>query len=342
MQQEKQKKRKSNALLWSAKEKLDNGNVQQVERMVYQQDDLMDAHRMIILNLIQSFYEAKEIPKVTKAKSAKQKTESKAAKQEPNAVKAKADPKTTKSAKPKAEPKAAKPEPNAVKAKAAPKTTKSAKPKDAVKAKAAPKTTKSAKAKAEPKAVKQEPKAKAAPKTAKSAKPKTESKAAKHEPNAVISSILRQEFQKQTQQRQKLKNASQIIGNALETDFKIKNITPNGSCMFSSFAFYLKKSAAQLRKEAVEMVSAQWERFGGLHEDGYQNVEEYIKKMSKRSTYGDAPELLVLAESYNLCVIVVNEDDDNISVINSSAPNIIFLYLSGRDQVPHYDVILFD
>jgi hypothetical protein len=314
MQQEKQKKRKSNALLWSAKEKLDNGNVQQVERMVYQQDDLMDAHRMIILNLIQSFYEAKEIPKVTKAKSAKQKTESKAAK----------------------------PEPNAVKAKAAPKTTKSAKPKDAVKAKAAPKTTKSAKAKAEPKAVKQEPKAKAAPKTAKSAKPKTESKAAKHEPNAVISSILRQEFQKQTQQRQKLKNASQIIGNSLETDFKIKNITPNGSCMFSSFAFYLKKSAAQLRKEAVEMVSAQWERFGGLHEDGYQNVEEYIKKMSKRSTYGDAPELLVLAESYNLCVIVVNEDDDNISVINSSAPNIIFLYLSGRDQVPHYDVILFD
>jgi hypothetical protein len=176
-------------------------------------------------------------------------------------------------------------------------------------------------------------------------KPKTSkaSKAPKSQPNTVISAFLRQQFQKQTQQRQRLRKANQIIGNALEGEWKIKKITPNGSCMFSSLAFYLKdQSAARLRQQAVELVVAQWERFGGSHEDEYHNVEDYIEKMSKRSTYGDMPELLVLAESYNLCVIVVNEDDDNITLLNSSAPNIIILYLSGRDSIPHYDVILFD
>jgi len=299
---------KSINLLSSAFDQLQRGNVQQAQRIISQQQDLDDTHRSMIINAIQEFYLDLKAPTALTA---------------PTAPKAPKVPKAPKASKAPKAPKALT-APKASKAPKAPKALTAPKPK----AKKGIKLSKAVSARKTNRGIK------IATKTPKGPKP---------QPNSVISAFLRQQFQKQTQQRQRLRKANQIIGNALEGEWKIKKITPNGSCMFSAIAFYLKdQSAARLRQQAVEQVSAQWERFGGLHEDQYHDLEDYIEKMSKRSTYGDMPELLVLAEAYNLCVIVVNEDDDNITLLNSTAPNIIILYLSGRDSVPHYDVILFD
>ena len=50
--------------------------------------------------------------------------------------------------------------------------------------------------------------------------------------------------------------------------------------------------------------------------------------------------ILVLAIKYNLCVIVINQDDYDFTIVNSQGSKIIYLWLSGRFSVPHYDVFI--
>ena len=163
----------------------------------------------------------------------------------------------------------------------------------------------------------------------------------KKSPTNVLKT-LKTTIDSKPQQRQKRAAAQKIMEPILSSgNFKIKKIPPNGACLFASLASYSEtKTPGDLRKEAVQMVSDNWDLFAHAHEEGFTSKEDYIAKMSKRGTYGDEPELLVLAQRYNLCVVIVNSDNDGLSMVNPSGKKMVSLYLSGRDEIPHYDVLL--
>jgi hypothetical protein len=158
-----------------------------------------------------------------------------------------------------------------------------------------------------------------------------------------FSTLLKQVMAAKTQQSQILAEIRPFINAMIENkDYTIKKIPGDGQCLFSSLAYYLTPiKAAQLRKEAVELVSENWQQYQPfLQEQQFGSVEQYKQKMSKKGTYGAHIELLVLAIKYNLCVIVINQDDYDFTIVNSQGSKIIYLWLSGRFSVPHYDVFI--
>lgn len=161
-------------------------------------------------------------------------------------------------------------------------------------------------------------------------------------PPKNVLKTLKTTIDSKPQQCQKRAAAQKIMEPILSSgNFKIKKIPPNGACLFASLASCTEtKTPGELRKEAVQMVSNNWDLFGHAHEEGFMSKEDYIAKMSKRGTYGDEPELLVLAQRYNLCVVIVNSDNDGLSMVNPSGKKMVSVYLSGRDEIPHYDVLL--
>jgi len=169
-------------------------------------------------------------------------------------------------------------------------------------------------------------------------------KQAQQPKQSPFSTLLKQVIATKTQQSQILTEIRPFINAMVENnDFTIKKIPGDGQCLFSCLAYYLKPmKAAQLRKEAVELVSQTWQQYQPfVQEQQFGSVEQYKQKMSKKGTYGAHIELLVLAIKYNLCVIVINQDDNDFTVVNPIGSRIIYLRLSGRlGSIPHYDVFI--
>lgn len=84
--------------------------------------------------------------------------------------------------------------------------------------------------------------------------------------------------------------------------------TELGNCQFSSVSHQLRRvglnrSASQLRKDAVDHLTRHSEYYQDFVEG---NVENYLKSMSSKSTFGDNLTLLALSREHNCQFIVIN------------------------------------
>ena len=125
-------------------------------------------------------------------------------------------------------------------------------------------------------------------------------------------------------------------------------VLPNeggGDCLFHTFSTHLDIDHMQLREDATEYISINWNRFKdfALKSDtlkSYESREEYINHMSQEGVWGDHLSLLALCELYqtNATIIVVNGVDlsEPIKINVGSSKTVLIKFNSEF----HYEAIL--
>lgn len=126
---------------------------------------------------------------------------------------------------------------------------------------------------------------------------------------------------------------------------KVLSNEGGGDCLFHTFSTHLNIDHKQLREDATEYISINWNRFKdfALKSDTlqpYQSQEEYTEHMSKEGVWGDHLSLLALCELYqtNATIIVVNgiELSEPIKINVGSTKTVLIKFNSEF----HYEAIL--
>jgi len=126
---------------------------------------------------------------------------------------------------------------------------------------------------------------------------------------------------------------------------KILSNEGGGDCLFHTFSIHLDIDHTQLRDDATEYISINWNRFKdfALKSDTlepYQTKEEYTKHMSQEGVWGDHLSLLALCELYqtNATIIVVNGVELSEPIkINVGSTNTVLIKFNSEF---HYEAIL--
>lgn len=155
-----------------------------------------------------------------------------------------------------------------------------------------------------------------------------------------------------------------ICKNATTKYIRIGPVSPDGSCLFSAIAhqlFYVKLNsqehkdwANKLRKQAVDYIKANYERFRSYlrnrvretnqAESDENKLEAECQKflselLPKNSFYGGVESIKAISEIYCVNILTINEDGSSHFTIAFETSNDKTIFVSFRNQ-NHYDSVV--
>ncbi|KAJ8897169.1 hypothetical protein PR048_002515 [Dryococelus australis] len=134
-------------------------------------------------------------------------------------------------------------------------------------------------------------------------------------------------------------------------DYSVVRMPGDGNCLFHSLAYCLRRGAADLRRQAVRYVAANWGRrfgpvLGAFLRDHVgrpiDTAPRYADYMARHGVFAGDPELCAISEIYGVAikVFVKRHPGSKPHVYNGRCHDSICLLFSGSPDYGHYDVVL--